>query len=221
MRERKINRITLIMFFLCFIVWLSTGYSGTIERKRELKGCYGEDGKYSHSVVIDIIEDPSGIVSPELSSKIKKRKKEISGYFEGKIVTAKISLPACHAGIVLYNDDLGKSNVDVFKKVDKYGIAVAKGDKVIITKFKIKKRLIDVELNGGGYGDFGDLFLRSTSGILSLGITELLGCFSKIRYERGSRLRVQFQSKLGLDALDLEKITGYLSSVLEMESPGL
>lgn len=216
MRERKINRITLIIFFLCFIVWVSAGYSDTIERKRELKGCYGEDGKYSRSVVIDTIEESLETAKPELSDKINKRKKEISVFFEGKIVTAKISLPACYAGIVLYNDDLGKSNVDVFKKVDKYGIAVAKGDKVIITKFRIKKRLIDVELNGGGYGDFGDLFLRSSAGILSLGITELSGCFSKIRYERGSRLRVQFKSKLGKEELDLEKIKGYLSSVLEI-----
>jgi hypothetical protein len=216
MRECKSNRIALILFFLCFIVWVSAGYSGTIERKRKLKGCYSEEGKYSRTVVIDTIEESPETAKPELSDNIKKRKKEISRFFKGKVVTAKVSLPACYGGLVLYNDDLGKSNVEVFKRADKYGVVAAKGDKVIITKFRIKKRMIDVELNSGGYGDFGDLFLRSTAGIFSLGITELSGCFSKIRYERGSRLRVKFKSKLGKEELDLEKIKGYLSSVLEI-----
>jgi len=204
------------MLFLCFILCVSTGYSGTIERKRELKGCYGEDGKYHSSVVIDTIDESPDIAKPELSDKIKIRKKELSRFYEGKIVTAKIALPACHAGIILYNYDLGKSNVEVFKRIDKYGVAVAKGDKVIITKFRIKKKVIDIELNGGGYGNPGDLVLRSAAGIFSLGITELTGCFSQKRYERGSRLRVKFKSKLGKNELDLEKIKGYLSSVLEI-----
>lgn len=216
MRECKNNRIVLIIFFLCFIVWVSSGYSGTIERKSKLKGCYGEDGKYSRSVVIDTIEEFPETVKLELSGDIKKRKKEISMFFEGKIVTAKISLPACYGGIVLYNDDLGKSNVQVFKRAEKYGVAAAKGDKVIITKFRIKEKIIDLELNSGGYGNPGDLFLRSAAGVFSLGITELSGAFSKVRHERGSRLRVKFKAPLGKEELDLEKIKGYLSPVLEI-----
>ncbi len=216
MRECESKRIALIIFFLCFVLWASAGYSGTIERKSKLKGCYGEDGKYSRTVVIDTIEESSETVKPELSGNIKKRKKEVSRFFEGKIATAKISLPACYGGIVLYNDDLGKSNVEVFKRADKYGVAAAKGDKVIITKFIIKEKIIDVELNSGGYGNPGDLFLRSAAGIVSLGITELTGCFSKVRYERGSRLRVKFKAPLSKEQLDIEKIKGYLSSVLEI-----
>lgn len=216
MREYKINRIALAVFFLSFIAGVSTGYSGTIERKNKLKGCYGEDGAYSRSVIIDTIEESPEIVLPELSENLKKRKQEISLYFEGQIVTAKVSLPACYGGIVLYNDDPGKSNVEVFKKADKYGVAAAKGDKVMITKFRIKKRIIDVELNSGGYGNPGDLFLRSAAGVFSLGITELSGAFSKVKYERGSRLRVKFKATLGREELDIEKITGYLSSILEI-----
>ena len=215
MGKCKSMRIVIITV-LYFIVWVSAGYSGMIERKTKQKGCYSEDGQYVRSVVIDTLDEKSESAKPQFSDKIKKKKKEVSRFFEGKIVTAKIALPACYSGIILYQDDLGKSNVGIFKKVNKYGISVEKGDKAIITKFRIRKKVIDIEINNGGYGNPGDLFWRGTAGLFSLGITEFAGCFSNLRYERGTRIRIRFKSKLKKEQLDIEKIKEYLLPVLEL-----
>jgi hypothetical protein len=218
MCKSKGKIVLMAIFFLCFAGFLSDVHSATIERKTKPEGYYREDGLYIQPVIIDIIDEKKDSAAPKLSNKIKARRKELSRFFEGKIITAKIALPACYRGIILYQDDLGKSNVGIFKRVNKYGVALEKGDKAIITKFRIKKKVIDIEINNGGYGNPEDLFLRGAAGIFSLGITEFTGCFSKVRYERGTRIRVKFKSKLQIKQLDLEKIKEYLLPVLELTS---
>lgn len=202
---------------LCFAGWFSTVYSGTIEKKMKEKYFFGEDGTLTREVVIDTIPEKADSMPPELSLTLKKRKKQISDFFEGKLVMAKISLPASHRGIVLYEDNISKSNVDIFKSVDKYGASIEKYQTAMITKFTVQKRGIDIQLNNGGYGSPVDLFWRGTAGIFTLGITEFTGVFSKVRYERGSRVRVKFMHNLKAEQLDLDKIKGYIAQVLEVK----
>lgn len=211
----KTKMTVVITGILCF-AGFSTAYSGVIEKKNKEKCFYGEDGAITREVVINTIPEKADSVPPDLSPDFKKRKKQLSDFFEGKLVTAKISLPASYRGIVLYENNIGKSNVDIFEGVNKYGASVKRCQTAMITKFTIKKRVIDIQLNSGGYGNPADLFWRGAAGVFSLGITEFAGVFSRIRYERGTRVRVKFESNLKAEQLDIDKIKGYIAAVLEV-----
>lgn len=182
----------------------------------EIKGYYKEDGSYVKQRAADLIETESDSgVFPALSDNLKIRKKEISRFYEGKVGTAKVSFPACHSGLVLYLERLDKSNVDMFRKIRKYGASIEKDSKVIITKIKINAKTIDIELNNGGYGDYIDVSGRVLAGIISVGLTELMD-HSQARMQRGSHLRIKSEKKFTKQDLDFEKIREYLSPVLEI-----
>jgi hypothetical protein len=82
---------------------------------------------------------------------------ELKSYFEGMRVEVKIDMPATKDGINVYPErdrtvdfnrygDLLKDN----------GIAFREGDRIMITKVKVKDKHIEFQLGGGGYGTFGD-----------------------------------------------------------------
>lgn len=178
---------------IIFVLLLAGAAGGFCGERIKIKGYYQEDGTYIKPRVIDPIRNESDVL-PSLSNKRRWRKKQICQYYEGRVFTAKVSFPASHKGIILYGDDLGKTNVDLFRKINKYGASIDKGEKVIITKFDIGRRVIDIELNNGGYGDLGDMSWRALKAILTLGLTELKD-YSRIRYQQGSRLRIKLGKK--------------------------
>jgi hypothetical protein len=78
-------------------------------------------------------------------------------FFEGKRVVAKLDMPATADGVDLTVDRRPAINFDDYgKRVKKSGIAIRAGESVIITKIKVKDKLIEFQLGGGGYGTFGD-----------------------------------------------------------------
>lgn len=82
----------------------------------------------------------------------------LKSYFEGKKVEARIDMPATNAGV----------DVDVFSggaridynsygnRLRQFGMSIRDGDAVVITKVKVKKDTIEIQLNGGGFGTFWD-----------------------------------------------------------------
>ncbi|HZS44076.1 MAG TPA: hypothetical protein VFC63_03170 [Blastocatellia bacterium] len=78
-------------------------------------------------------------------------------FFEGKKVVAKIDMPGTSDGIDLYPYGSQDIKYDEYaKNLKQYGTAIHTGDSVIITKIKLKGKLIEFQLGGGGYGTAGD-----------------------------------------------------------------
>jgi len=89
-------------------------------------------------------------------------------YFEGRTVNLKIAMPGTENGVDLYP---GTSKpLDYPRHADRlkdYGTALKPGDAALVTKVKLKSKLIEFQLDGGGYGTSGD----ETSSNISVGST--------------------------------------------------
>jgi hypothetical protein len=82
---------------------------------------------------------------------------ELKDFFEGKSVRVKIDMPASQEGIDVFPDARRPMDFAVYStRVKTYGISVRNGESVMITKVRVKEKLIEFQLAGGGYGTFGD-----------------------------------------------------------------
>jgi hypothetical protein len=82
---------------------------------------------------------------------------------EGKRITLKMDMPATSEGVDVYPGSSRGVDFDkVGKRMKKHGIALRDGESARITKVKVKDNLIEIQLNGGGFGTFGDA-LRASS----------------------------------------------------------
>jgi hypothetical protein len=82
---------------------------------------------------------------------------QLSQAFEGKMVVVKIDMPGTQLGIDLYPQrDTPLDLKSYAKRLKEYGTALRIGDEVMITKLKVKDKLIELQLGGGGYGTAWD-----------------------------------------------------------------
>jgi hypothetical protein len=80
----------------------------------------------------------------------------LESYFVGKQVVAKIDMPGTEKGIDLaFSKPRPMDWNEYSTRLATFGVAIHKGDVVRITKFNVKKDIIEFQLNGGGYGTFG------------------------------------------------------------------
>jgi hypothetical protein len=82
---------------------------------------------------------------------------ELKQFFEGKMVVARLELPATEEGVDIRPDQ--RVPLDYAKyatRLKRAGTAIRAGDRVMVTKVKVKKKHIEFQLGGGGYGTFGD-----------------------------------------------------------------
>jgi hypothetical protein len=81
----------------------------------------------------------------------------MESYFMGKEVVVKIDMPGTQKGIDLkYDKPVAMDWNDYSSRIKASGIAIHKGDSARITKFVVKKDMIEFQLNGGGFGTAGD-----------------------------------------------------------------
>lgn len=81
----------------------------------------------------------------------------LKNYFEGKMVTLKLDMPATKEGVEIYpNKSTPLDFGDYSKRIKEHGISIYSGDKIMITTVKLKKKHIEFQLGGGGYGTMGD-----------------------------------------------------------------
>ena len=82
---------------------------------------------------------------------------QLRTYFEGKPVIVKIDMPGSDDGVDVYP---GRTQPIDFPRhaarLKQFGTALRRGNEALITKIKVKKDLIEFQLDGGGYGTFGD-----------------------------------------------------------------
>ena len=78
-------------------------------------------------------------------------------YFEGKTVTLKIAMPGTEDGVDVYPGTAKPLDFPRHaSRLKEYGTALRSGDKALVTKLKVKSKLIEFQLDGGGYGTMGD-----------------------------------------------------------------
>src|SRR5262245_35047900 len=83
---------------------------------------------------------------------------EIKKAFEGQRVMVRIDMPGAADGVDVQADAPGRSlnQKDYANDLKRYGVAIRSGDVATVTVVKLKKDLIEFQLDGGGYGTFGD-----------------------------------------------------------------
>ena len=81
----------------------------------------------------------------------------LRAFFEGKRVTLKIDMPGTSDGVDVRAD--ARRALDYQRHGDRlktYGTAIHNRESATVTLIKVKKDLIEFQLNGGGFGTFGD-----------------------------------------------------------------
>jgi len=77
--------------------------------------------------------------------------------FEGKFVVVKMDMPATQRGVDLYPDRQPSVDFSQYSaRVREFGVALRPGDRIMVTTVRVKKKNIEFQLGGGGYGVFGD-----------------------------------------------------------------
>jgi len=77
--------------------------------------------------------------------------------FEGTTVAVRLDMPATENGIDVH--PLRNQPIDFSRyasRIKEHGVALRSGDRVIVTKVKVKEKHIEFQLGGGGYGTMGD-----------------------------------------------------------------
>jgi len=78
-------------------------------------------------------------------------------FFEGKNVAVKLDMPGDNSGVDVYpGAEMPVEFPVVAKRIRKYGVALREGDSVKVTEVKVKDKLIEFQLGGGGFGSWGD-----------------------------------------------------------------
>ncbi len=77
--------------------------------------------------------------------------------FEGQYVVVKMDMPATQLGIDLYPERDPTIDFRAYSaRLREYGVALREGTRVLVTTVRVKKKNIEFQLGGGGYGVFGD-----------------------------------------------------------------
>ena len=81
-------------------------------------------------------------------------------YFEGRRVVLHQDMPATQLGVDVSAtwNGAGRMAFDAYSRsLRTYGVSLAKGASPLVTKVKVKGDTIEFQLDGGGYGVFGDI----------------------------------------------------------------
>ena len=87
----------------------------------------------------------------------RKRRSALESYFNGKQVTLKIDMPGSQKGVDLsFNKPSPMDWKQYSSRIKQFGPAIRKGDVATVTSVVVKKDRIEFQLDGGGFGTFGD-----------------------------------------------------------------
>jgi hypothetical protein len=77
--------------------------------------------------------------------------------FEGRYVIVRMDMPATHRGVDLYPAREPAVDFSSYSaRLREFGVSLREGDRVMVTAVRVKKRNIEFQLGGGGYGVLGD-----------------------------------------------------------------
>ena len=95
----------------------------------------------------------SGIAAPAAA----QSEAALKSYFEGRHVMVRLDMPGTSDGVNVFADEKRPLDFGAYRDdLKKYGAAIHAGQSAMVTLVKVKKDLIEFQLDGGGYGTFGD-----------------------------------------------------------------
>ena len=81
----------------------------------------------------------------------------LKAHFEGRTVGLRMDLPATDDGVDVYPAATPPVDFPRYQsRIKRFGIAIREGERAMVTKVKVKGKLIEFQLGGGGYGTSGD-----------------------------------------------------------------
>ena len=81
----------------------------------------------------------------------------LKAHFEGRTVAVRMDLPATEDGVDVYPAATPPMDFSRYQsRVKRFGVAIRQGETAMVTKVKVKSKLIEFQLGGGGYGTSGD-----------------------------------------------------------------
>jgi hypothetical protein len=81
----------------------------------------------------------------------------LATYFNGKEVVLKVDMPGSQKGVDLrFNKPTPMDWKEYSGRIRQFGVSIHKGDTARVTSIVVKKDMIEFQLNGGGFGTFGD-----------------------------------------------------------------
>lgn len=99
----------------------------------------------------------AAVILTAVSLTTAQTEEHLKRYFEGRRVEVKIDMPATKDGINVYPEKSRLIDYNRYGNLLKtYGVSVREGDRIMITKIKVKDKHIEFQLGGGGYGTLGD-----------------------------------------------------------------
>lgn len=130
---------------------------------------------------------------------------------EGSIVAPKIEMPGSADGVTIAPDarpalDYGKLQA----ALKQYGVALTAGHRSTITKIRVKKSLIEVQLDGGGFGTME----QALSGELDGSPEE-----ARKRAEGGSRFNLRFKGAVPTRYLFADSLRIALAKYVDFDPP--
>lgn len=91
------------------------------------------------------------------ASAAQDRSAALQTYFTGKEVVMKLDMPGSQKGVDLrFNNNTPMNWKEYSSRIKQFGTAIHKGDTARITSIVVKKDTIEFQLDGGGFGTFGD-----------------------------------------------------------------
>lgn len=121
---------------------------------------------------------------------------DLKNYFEGRRVEIRLDMPATKDGVNVYPEKDRAIDFSRYGDLMKnFGASLLEGDRVMITKVKVKSKHIEFQLGGGGYGTFGD-----DSGAVSVPMTSKSNrekdLEKSLKYEENDRERRHIRREL-------------------------
>lgn len=82
---------------------------------------------------------------------------DLRDYFEGRKVEVLIDMPASRGGVNVYPERRQPLDLGHYRGLlRKYGPGVREGERIMITKIRVRRQHIEFQLGGGGYGGWSD-----------------------------------------------------------------
>jgi hypothetical protein len=142
--------------------------------------------------------------------------------FEGKYVTVKLDLPGDLPSIDVH--PAAEHPVDyrrVGSRIRQYGVAIRRGDSLLVTQVKVKPKPIEFQLAGGGYGTLGDVVSQPSAGS---GPTQAQARMTKRqiiderRRTSGSRFNIHCEAGVSSELATPDRVVTVLSEFVEFSA---
>jgi hypothetical protein len=150
-----------------------------------------------------------GAHGEELKGPLREQaEREVQALLLNRQLVAKVTFPAYKGGIDLNIDGTWDMKMAT-RRIKDHGVGIEVDEKASVTNVKLKGDLIEIHLNGGGAGTFGDVLMMSEAkrDLREVGTGKAPG---------GSRINLRFGRDITEDDIrDLDRLISYLEPVVD------